>query len=42
MKQSLDDYLVRLGAMPPDKVDEAFDRLPRQANDNEEEASDWS
>ena len=24
MKQSLDDYLVRLGAMPPDKVDELY------------------
>ena len=25
-----------------EELDEFFDRLPRQANDNEEEASDWS
>ena len=24
-----------------EELDEAFDRLPRQSNDNEEEASDW-
>ena len=24
MKQSLDEYLVRLGAMPPEKVDQLF------------------